>query len=195
MRIFDHGVFSPYNPTSPGDAPATAFFTRNAQGEDWYQFCASAPSDRTAWALLSADGVVLTAAKHADALSPSAMRVISVEGLEPGAIKGKRFDGAGFVVAPLPVPAIITRRQCAIELHARALISDAETLAMVTAGTPPAVVDALIAQMPAADRLRAQIDFAADKYERTNPLLSALMAAQGASASDIDAFFRAAAAR
>jgi len=96
---------------------------------------------------------------------------------------------------PVAVPASITRRQCAIELLNRAMITDAEALAMVQTGAVPAFVKALIEQIPAADRIRANIDFAADTYSRNNPLFVYLMSAAGKTPADIDAFFVIAATR
>lgn len=96
---------------------------------------------------------------------------------------------------PAPVPASITRRQCALEMLARDLIAGPEAVAMVATATPPALVEALITAMPEPDATLARVDFAAGTYERDTPLLTALMTAQGATSADIDAFFRAAAAR
>lgn len=109
------------------------------------------------------------------------------------------IDGA-WVYSPTtppltPVPASITRRQCAIEMRARDLISSSEAIAMVTTATPPAFVETVIAALPEPDQTSARIDFAAGSYERSNPLLISLMISSGASSEDIDAFFRAAAQR
>lgn len=112
----------------------------------------------------------------------------------------RRWDGSSVVhytppsEPPSPPPSI-TRRQCALEMHGRGLITDAEAVAMAATATPPALVETLISALATADQVAARIDFAATSYERANPLLTALMSAQGASAADIDTFFRAAAAR
>lgn len=106
-------------------------------------------------------------------------------------------DDAAELVAFLnrpAVPAEISRRQCARAMYARGLISVAEAKAMTKSGDMPAMVAAMVAQMPAGQRDIAEIDFAADTYLRTNPLLIALMTATGASSADIDAFFVQAAA-
>jgi hypothetical protein len=93
-----------------------------------------------------------------------------------------------------PVPASITRRQCAKQMLAMGLIKADEALAMTRNGTPPSMVAAMFAQMPADQAVMAEIDFAADTYVRSNPLLVSLMTATGASSADIDQFFRDAAA-
>ena len=95
----------------------------------------------------------------------------------------------------LPVPASITRRQCARELFERQMVSGPEMVAMTATGTPPAMVEAVFAALPESDQWVARADFAADTYERSNPLLVGVMTASGASVSDIDDFFRDAAAR
>lgn len=103
---------------------------------------------------------------------------------------------APYVAPPAPVPASITRRQCAREMFERNLASGPEMVAMARNGTPPSiVVDLLSGIEPEADRFRAEADFAADLYERSNPLLIALMTATGATSAQIDDFFRAAATR
>lgn len=98
---------------------------------------------------------------------------------------------------PAPaVPAVITRRQCALEMMARGLITPQEALAMTKTGEAPSMVSSMFFQLPTeADRVSAEIDFAADSYLRDNPLLVGLMTAVGASESDIDAFFVSSAAR
>lgn len=95
---------------------------------------------------------------------------------------------------PPAVPEFITRRQCALQLLAIGMISDNEAVEMVRSGIPPASVQAYINAMPSqADRTRAEIDFAASAYYRSNPLLIAMMEANGSTPEDIDAFFIAAA--
>lgn len=97
--------------------------------------------------------------------------------------------------APDPVPPSITRRQCALELHARGLIGDDEAVAMAATATPPVLLADLLGALSPVEQVTARIDFAATTYERGNRLLDGLMTAAGASPADIDAFFRAAAAR
>lgn len=97
------------------------------------------------------------------------------------------------VNAPKPVPESITRRQCAKQLLAIGLITAQEAIAMTRNGTPPAMVQAYLDNMQEPDRTSATIDFAADTYLRSNPLLSALMAANGMTEEQVDAYFIAAA--
>ena len=98
-----------------------------------------------------------------------------------------------FLSPPAPVPASITRRQCAMQMFASSLISADEALSMTRDGTPPAMVAAMFAQMPPDQSVMAQIDFAADTYSRANPLLVTLMQSTGANDTAMDDFFRAAA--
>jgi hypothetical protein len=95
-----------------------------------------------------------------------------------------------------PVPASITRRQCAREMFERSMITGPEMVAMARTGTPPALVAGLLSSIePEADRYKAEADFAADLYERANPLLVAMMTATGATPAQINDFFRSAAGR
>lgn len=95
----------------------------------------------------------------------------------------------------VPVPATITRRQCARELFIREMISGPEMVAMTATGTPPAMIEAVFGAMPETAQWVARADFAADTYERTNPLLVGIMTASGATSADIDQFFREASTR
>jgi len=92
-----------------------------------------------------------------------------------------------------PVPQSITRRQCALQLRALGLITGSEAVAMTRDGTPPATIKAYFNALEDEDRILAEIDFAATSYFRTNPLIGALLAANGMSETDAGAFFIAAA--
>lgn len=92
-----------------------------------------------------------------------------------------------------PIPASITRRQCARQLLNMGMVSAQEALDMTRTGAPPAMVAASFDQLSPEDRVLAEIDFAADTYLRDNPLLNNLMLATGASEEEINDFFRAAA--
>lgn len=88
------------------------------------------------------------------------------------------------------VPESITRRQCALQLLNEGMITVTEAKAMVKTGDMPTMVANLVSQLSTQDeRDRAEIDFAADSYLRSNPLLVGLMTAAGATEADIDQFF------
>jgi hypothetical protein len=86
-------------------------------------------------------------------------------------------------------PKSITRRQCAIELRERNLITPQEALDMTRTGIPPTMVQQIFDTMSTNDKIIAETDFAADTYLRSNPLLIQIMTATGASTEDIDDFF------
>lgn len=75
------------------------------------------------------------------------------------------------------VPDHITRRQCALELHALQYITPQEALNMVKTASVPLAVAGIFDQMVAngvwtpEQRLLAEIDFAADNYYFNNPLI------------------------
>lgn len=95
-----------------------------------------------------------------------------------------------YVAPPPPVPQSITRRQCAIELRERTMITAQEALNMTKYGDVPTMISQLFAQMTDEDRIKAETDFAADTYMRTNPLLISIMTQSGSTEEDIDQFFR-----
>ena len=97
-----------------------------------------------------------------------------------------------YVPPPPPVPQSITRRQCAIELRERQLITPTEALNMTRTGTPPAMIQSIFDDMVENDRILAETDFAADTYLRTNPLLIEIMTSTGATEEDVNDFFRSA---
>jgi hypothetical protein len=86
----------------------------------------------------------------------------------------------------------ITRRQCARQLFESKMITGPEMVAMTATGTPPAMIEAVFSKMPEEAQWIARADFAADTYERSNPLLVGIMQASGATEAAIDDFFRAA---
>ncbi|MCA3668710.1 MAG: hypothetical protein INF10_06180 [Methylobacterium sp.] len=111
------------------------------------------------------------------------------------AVAGEFGPIAPYVPPPLPVPAAITRRQCARELFERGLITGPEMVAMAQFGTPPESVAASFdAITPDADRYRAFSDFAADTYDRSNQAYWKAMSVL-APGDAHDDFFRAAATR
>jgi hypothetical protein len=99
---------------------------------------------------------------------------------------------------PVPVvPVSITRRQCALELHALQYITLQEALDMVKTATVPFPIalmfDTQVAQGNWTDEqhLLAEIDFAATNYYRSNSLLDLM----GFTPEQLDAFFISAAQR
>lgn len=100
-----------------------------------------------------------------------------------------------YIPPPPPVPQSITRRQCAVELRERQLITPTEALNMTKTATPPAMIQNIFNSMTQDDQIIAETDFAADTYLRTNPLLVLIMTQSGATKEDIDNFFRSAATR
>jgi hypothetical protein len=94
-----------------------------------------------------------------------------------------------YIPPPPSVPQSITRRQCAIELRERTLITPLEALNMTKTATPPAMIQTLFDAMSENVRILAETDFAADNYMRTNPLLIQIMSSSGATEEEIDDFF------
>jgi hypothetical protein len=96
-----------------------------------------------------------------------------------------------------PVPESITRRQCALELHAQSIITAQEALDMTKTAAVPAAIAAIFDSLvgggawTADQRILAEIDFAAANYYRSNSLLTLM----GLTSEQIDAFFVSAAAR
>jgi len=112
---------------------------------------------------------------------------------------GVDYDGCMLVEwlmdePPPPVPATITRRQCALQLLTIGMITGPEAVEMTRSGLPPASVQAAFDQMPEPNRTMVLIDFAAANYYRASPLIPSLVASAGMTEADVDAFFIAAAA-
>ncbi len=100
-----------------------------------------------------------------------------------------------YIPPPPPVPQSITRRQCAVELRERQLITPLEALNMTKYGDVPAMISQIFAQMTTEEKIVAETDFAADTYLRSNILLITIMTAAGATEQEIDDFFRQSASR
>jgi hypothetical protein len=96
--------------------------------------------------------------------------------------------------APPPVPTSISRRQLLITLVTAGLITEAEALAAAKTGDVPAAIDTVFAKLPQEQALAARITWATmTQVERDHPLVQAIIAAQIATAEQVDALFRAAA--
>lgn len=114
---------------------------------------------------------------------------VPFEGLENGNWVIRIVDPA--TLPPL-VPGSITRRQCALELYARQVISLEEALAMTKTSEVPDAVAQVFAGLPTPEaRMLAEIDFAAANYYRSNSLLGMM----GLTEAQVDEFFLAAAQR
>jgi hypothetical protein len=87
------------------------------------------------------------------------------------------------------VPKVITRRQCALQLHAMGMITMAEAKAMAKSAEVPAAVAQVFAGMTTEQQDLAEIDFAAVNYYRDNQLLGLM----GLTPAELDQFFIAAA--
>ena len=111
--------------------------------------------------------------------------------LDLSAIEAEALRLASIVL----VPQTITRRQCARELYTLKMITGPEMVAMTATGTPPALIERVFKALPEADQWIARADFAADTYERSNPLLVGIMKASGATEAAIDEFFTKASTR
>lgn len=107
--------------------------------------------------------------------------------------KKAEADAAALVVDPTPgpiVPYSITRGQCAAKLLDLGMITETEAIDMARSGIPPASVQTYISALGTqAEKVRATIDFAATEYRRDNPILDALMKANGNTDEEIDQFF------
>lgn len=113
------------------------------------------------------------------------------EGLVDGEWVIRTVDPA---TLPPPVPESVTRRQAALELYALQYITLQEALDMVKTATVPFPIalmfDTQVAEgsWTTDDRVRAEIDFAATNYYRSNSLLGLM----GLTEQEIDNFFIAA---
>ncbi len=184
----DHGVFTPYD--DPTDA-ANILHMRDERGRDWYAVVNTAPQEPV-WLLANpASGEIIAATDDPSKLAPVGARVLSTSGDPPASFIGKTWNGAGFIDKPAPPVTTITRRQCALELRAREMASDAEAIALVANGALTLRMSARLSRVPPEKQLEAQIDAAIDPYRIENANLCALLIDD----DKLDAFFAAAAKR
>ena len=118
----------------------------------------------------------------------------------PIKIGNVRFEGEA--ATPSPVPQEISRPQGAREMFMRSMIELPEMLAMSLVGTPPAMVEALLASLPEPQQSFARADFGRYTWRRDNVLLCTFMtqailattpgATEEQISAAIDDFFRAA---
>jgi hypothetical protein len=92
-----------------------------------------------------------------------------------------------------PVPEFITKRQFLIQLVRSGMVAAEEVSSLPY--QPPALMDAVLANMPEEAALEARLSWAAmTQVERNSSLVLAAAAGNNISEADLDAFFRAAAA-
>lgn len=102
---------------------------------------------------------------------------------------------AGNTPTPCTAPATrfpqqVTRRQFFQAAAQDGLITQAEALALLSAGTMPASLATAIATLPAAEQFAAQMSILGDAvFSRANPLIAALGTAMGQTSADLDALF------
>lgn len=92
---------------------------------------------------------------------------------------------------PAAVPPTISDRQFAQGLAGHGLITEAEALAWVSAGTLPAAITSFVALLPAGDQFGARMILqGATVFERAHPFTTAFGAAVGMGETALDAFWR-----
>lgn len=110
-----------------------------------------------------------------------------------GAGIGWTYDGSTFSPPPPPqpeVPAEVARRQILTALGILGWITEAEAEAALATGARPAVVDAVIAQMPEGDQFGARMKWIGfQKAYRDDDMVAALALATSRTGADIDHLF------
>lgn len=101
------------------------------------------------------------------------------------------YGEIGAYVAPAPlVPQEISPTQLFLQLNIAGFITEQEALDAATSGAVPAAIDSLFATLPAADALAARVRWARmTTCLRTDPLVSALAAANSLTPEQVDQFF------
>jgi len=93
---------------------------------------------------------------------------------------------------PVAVPDVITKRQFLIQLLRSGMVADSEVPTLST--QPPALMNAVLATLPAQQALEAHLSWAAmTQVERYSPLTLAAAAGAGTTEQQLDDFFIAAA--
>ncbi|WP_454627786.1 hypothetical protein [Bradyrhizobium cenepequi] len=120
---------------------------------------------------------------------------------DPANIDRQTFEawlGAGgvpdpYVPPPAPVPVTISDRQFFQQLAIVGIVTEADALAAVRVGAIPAPLQAIVDGLPTEQQFAAMMLVSgATTFERQHPMTSAIGAAYGWSAEQIDDFFRAA---
>jgi hypothetical protein len=108
----------------------------------------------------------------------------------------EHFDIVNQAVAELTttaiVPESVTRRQFAKQARIAGLITAEESVAMIATATMPAMITALVSQLPEAAQTDAREDFAAAVYLRSDPTMQVFLQLAGFTTAQADAFFIAA---
>jgi hypothetical protein len=136
---------------------------------------------------------------------PDGTFVARVNGMPYHVIPGERFweeaQAAGAVMGdnlPFepdlpptpPAPIVLTNRQLFAALALTGFITKAEALAAGRTGAVPAVVDAVFASLPEQDAFLARLTWATMReVSRDHALISAMIAANLATAEQVDAIF------
>ena len=101
---------------------------------------------------------------------------------------------ADYVAPPEPVPGVTSDRQFFQQLAAIGAITPAEALAAVRTGDIPAALQAIIDQLPPADKFSAEMLLSgAVSFRRDHALTAQLGAAMGWTSEQVDDLWRAAA--
>lgn len=169
MQFTDFGEFAAYTPPSP--LPGV-FYWQSGDGRDWYELT-SGWEEPGVWALVRPDNYVALAATDPTTFIPaSGMRVAFFPGVSPTDIRGIHLEGpTGSDPAPTPLPKL-TRRQFALEAHTRAMLPDADAIALVATGHPSAAMERIINSLPVAQRFPARLSLAADSYAADNEVIA-----------------------
>jgi hypothetical protein len=94
-----------------------------------------------------------------------------------------------YIVPPVDVPQVVSRRQFALALFQGNKITGDEAIAMTALGTPPKSISDAINTLSDNDKIIALVNFAATTYERSSPMLTNLSAILGMSSTDVDNLF------
>mgnify|MGYP001806228719 CR=1 FL=1 len=163
----DFGVFAPYQPTV---SAGSAGYLCNANGTDWYALCHSSLGFVGAWVLVVPEsGLVVAAVANPDQFFPINLRVIFVPGADASAFHGKQFVADAFTDAPPLPPRVISRKQAALELLARSLLTEDEAVSLAAQGTLPGSWSEAFAAVEAGRRLAMRVALASVTYPYMDP--------------------------
>lgn len=139
------------------------------------------------------------------AMLPSGVRRMSDGAMIPADLKNRDYQAflawqssggtpTPYVAPPAPVPASITFRQLVLGLLGAGFLTAEQALAAAETRARPPQLDAILAALPAEQALTAKITWATmSEVLRTDPLFSMLIAADFATAPQLDDLFTTAA--